>query len=118
MSEPAALSERIVAYVKDPIEKAKRLIVTPVGQARMIVCTASTEEGASSVIETANSLLSAGNQITLIEVARNLNSAEQVVSFINDGNIELGSGHHVAFNLCDEQLAKQVERELALKVFS
>ena len=50
MAEVEAIGKQIADYVNDPVEKAKLLIVTPVGQARMVVCTPSPGQGASSAI--------------------------------------------------------------------
>ncbi|WP_227715983.1 MULTISPECIES: hypothetical protein [unclassified Marinobacter] len=36
MAEVEAIGKQIADYVNDPIEKAKRLIVRPVGQARLV----------------------------------------------------------------------------------
>lgn len=38
-TELEKMGMQIADYVNDPIEKAKRLIVPPVGQARLIICT-------------------------------------------------------------------------------
>lgn len=118
MAEVEAIGKQIADYVNDPIEKAKRLIVTPVGQARMIVFTPSPGQGASSAIEAANSLLSEDDQIALVEDVSELTDPAQVVSIINDGGIETEKGFHVAFSLSDETIARQVEKELDLKVFT
>ncbi len=118
MAEVETIGKQIADYVNDPIEKAKRLIVTPVGQARMIVCTPSPNQGASSAIEAANSLLSEDDQIALVEDVSELTDPAQVVSIINDGGIETEKGFHVAFSLSDETIARQVEKELDLKVFT
>ena len=115
MAEVEAIGKQIADYVNDPIEKAKRLIVTPVGQARMIVCTPSPGQGASSAIEAANSLRSEDDQIALVEDVSELTDPAQVVSIINDGGIETEKGFHVAFSLSDETIARQVEKELDLK---
>lgn len=117
MAEVEAIGKQIADYVNDPIEKAKRLIVTPVGQARMVVCTQSPGQGASSAIEAANSLLSEDDQIALVEDVSELTDPAQVVAIINDAGIDPEQGAHVAFSLSDETLAKQVEKELDLKVF-
>jgi hypothetical protein len=118
MAEVEAIGKQIADYVNDPIEKAKRLIVTPVGQARMVVCTPSPGKGASSAIEAANSLLSEDDQIALVEDVSELTDPAQVVAIINDGGIEPEKGYHVAFSLFDEAIARQVEKELDLKVFT
>jgi len=118
MAEVEAIGKQIADYVNDPIEKAKRLIVTPVGQARMIVRTPSPGQGASSAIKAANSLLSENDQIALVEDVSELTDPAQVVSIINDGSIEPSTGSHVAFSLCNEAIAQQVEKELNLRVFS
>jgi len=118
VAEPEAIGKQIADFVNDPIEKAKRLIVTPVGQARMVVCTPAPGQGASSAIEAANSLLSDDDQIALVEDVSELTDPVQVVAIINDGGIEPQKGFHVAFSLSDETIAKQVEKELDLRVFT
>jgi hypothetical protein len=84
----------------------------------MVVCTPSPGQGASSAIEAANSLLSEDDQIALVEDLSELTDLAQVVAIINDGGIEPERGYHVAFSLSDEAIARQVEKELDLKVFT
>jgi len=112
------MGRQIADYVNDPIEKAKRLIVTPVGQARLIICTNSPGTDAESAVRAANSVLSEKDQIVLVDDLCELNDAAQIVSIINDGSIEPSEGAHVAFSLCDQNLARHVETELDLKMFN
>ncbi|MHA7809241.1 MAG: hypothetical protein ACX933_05485 [Marinobacter adhaerens] len=117
-TELEKMGMQIANYVNDPIEKAKRLIVTPVGQARLIICTNSPGTDAAFAVQAANNVLSDKDKIVLVEDLCELTDAAQIVSIINDGSIEPTEGAHVAFSLCDQKLARQVEHELDLKMFS
>ena len=114
MNQFEIISQQIVEYINDPIQKANRLI-SPWSGTRFVVCGTS-GSGKTRAIDLANELLAADAQIAesreLVSVS-NLSNAQQV---LENPVLAYEESQHICFAVYSRTLAEALQSE-GIKVF-